>query len=977
MNQLELHKKIEDFIGAGAKSADVGVCRGLLVNEDAKRFFFAQVDQTWLEWLWNNKFFEVLKNKADDPNKYSNQMPELEYLVKMTEVEPINVTKIIDNVKISDDSFNPEVVSRFLWIIGALPAEQIKKLTAKIRDERWIYLMRKFSRSGYEFSRVVKKLVDAKECGAIIELAQSMFAVKEKSDISEKEKSLISDNPFYMADLDASGIFEALAGIDDVHAESALKVTTEAMSAVVKLASSDGSGVFAYEDSFSLFDVDFFELEPRNKRNTSFREDVRNLAATIVGLIKKTIDIECDDSNKAKKIFEYIDKIPSCRSMWRLRLFVLSRCPKAFKEELKQAFFKLFDVDNYYEIEGGTEYKKALKIGFSELSDTDQREYVKKVFEYFSKKMEEDPEKHWYKITGWEILSSICKQLRGDEPQKCLDIFGKKCDEKFTPEPSMSGPKGGFVNHKSPVNLEEYTIEQIIENLIVEWTPEKFSEQFKGDDFLNPRGTEGLGDALKLNVEKRPEEYIKNITGFFDRDKIHPHYLYSILRAIEEMLRNKHPLTTEQITQILDLFEAVRKEGESTPFKKKDDKSWLVDWIGVHKMIADILLYILDDKDEEKRKDTQKFHKEQIENLISYLFTIKDSPSKDDEKSEYAEPYGTAINSVRGRAFEALVVFAGNEGETLSINVQNLFKKALADESLAVRFVIGRYLATFYFRGKEFIANLLPEIFPRNNPDKKDIYLATWEGYLSNTLYDKLFDLLKDYYSSAIALDPDYYTKRKYTKGLDESLAIHVALAFAHLGMDFDDPLFVQFWKKQNITRHKEFVSFIGRSCLTREDAGDEWFKKNKVEKEKLIKFWNWALENVNPEALSVFGYWVNPKKEVLPDDVVIDNLEKTIKKTDGDIDWDYGFLERLPSFAVKNKKATLEIIYSFLLNREGNLNQHRRVPFFALDDEIKESLKIIYEKGNTEIRQKVENLISTLIEKGSTMFWGLKEVIK
>ena len=104
MNQLELHKKIESFINAGVKSADAVFCRDLLVNEDAKRFFFAQADQTWLEWLWNNKFFEVLKNKADDPNKYSNQMPEIEYLVRMTEVEPINVTKIIDNVKISDDN---------------------------------------------------------------------------------------------------------------------------------------------------------------------------------------------------------------------------------------------------------------------------------------------------------------------------------------------------------------------------------------------------------------------------------------------------------------------------------------------------------------------------------------------------------------------------------------------------------------------------------------------------------------------------------------------------------------------------------------------------------------------------------------------------------------------------------------------------------------------------------------------------------
>jgi len=130
-----------------------------------------------------------------------------------------------------------------------------------------------------------------------------------------------------------------------------------------------------------------------------------------------------------------------------------------------------------------------------------------------------------------------------------------------------------------------------------------------------------------------------------------------------------------------------------------------------------------------------------------------------------------------------------------------------------------------------------PEIFPKDDPVKKDIYLASWEGYLSNTLYDKLFVELKDYYSYAITLDPKDYTQRKYSKGLDESLAIHIALAFAHLGLEIEDPLFVQFWDTPNVKRHQEFISFIGRSCLTRDQASDQWLSENKVSKEKLLNF--------------------------------------------------------------------------------------------------------------------------------------------
>ncbi len=974
MNQLDLHKKIREFFDAGVDTASAEYAQSLIVNEDAKRFFFSQANENWIGWLWTNHFLDEVKKKAENVTSYSYRLPELEYLTRMSEKSPDKVVEIITSVPVSEASFNPEVVDRFMWIMGSLPAEQIKMLTAKIRDEKWVYLMRSFRKSGYEFTRIIKKLVEKKDDDAILELAQAMLLVKSKAEMTEKS-GFSMDDPFYVSDLDASGLFEALVDIHDDKKEKALQMTTAVIAEIIKLAGTDDSGTFQYSDLFSLYDVDIFTLEIEDRHSYSYREDIRNLAATIKKLIEETIGQKCGTPTDTKRLFDYIEDLPTCRAAWRLKMFTLSQCPEVFKEELKAAFFKLFEVENYYDIEGGAEYKKALKIGFPYLADTDKRTYVAQVFSYFSKKAGEYSDQAWHKRTGWEILSSICSYLTPEEAKKCEEVFGSKCDAEYTPEPSVGKIQSGFVTHRSPVNVADYTVDEIIANLKSDWSQEKLKEQFKDDDFLSPRGVEGLGDAIKEDVKKRTDEYLSKIVSFFDRDAIHPAYVYSLLRGIEEMLRNKQTLTISQTKQLFDLFDVIKKSGQTTPFRRKDDKSWLADWIEVHKVMTDTLLCILESKGTRVENHTQ--YRNQIRDLISYLLSIKDSPSKDHEKPEYGEPYHVAINSVRGRAYEAFVVFTENDGKTLANDTKTLFKQALVDDSLAVRFVIGRYLATFYFRDKDFITGLLPEVFPKDDPNKKDLYLASWEGYLSNTLYDKLFVDLSAYYSYAITLDPKIYTERKYSKGLDESLAVHIALAFAHLGLEIKNQLFEQFWSTPNVKRHQEFISFIGRSCLTRDQAGDEWLKENKVSKEKLLKFWDWALENIKePEALAGFGFWINPNKEVLSDEEVIGRVAATLAKSNGDIDWDYGLMRRLPVFAEKNGEKTLEIIQHFLLDSTGNLNQNRRAPLFSLDNEIKQSLDIIYKAGDAFVKQKVVDLINNLIEKGSSMFWNLKEVI-
>ena len=364
--------------------------------------------------------------------------------------------------------------------------------------------------------------------------------------------------------------------------------------------------------------------------------------------------------------------------------------------------------------------------------------------------------------------------------------------------------------------------------------------------------------------------------------------------------------------------------------------------------------------------------------IIKYLLSIKSSPDVEDDKRESNEPAHVAINSVRGQAYRAFVQFTYNDGnKTLSDDVKLLYEHVLdTDTSNAVRFTIGQFLASFYFRDIPFTKSLLPKIFPKDETGKEKLYFATWEGYLASSLYKELFEELESYYEYAIKTDPNTYPDRKYLKGLDETLAAHIALAYAHFDFNNADLLFDLFWKTPNETRHYEFVSFIGRTCITRSQAGDAWFAENKVSKEKLIGFWDWILATdikIEPKAFSGFGFWINPDKEIIDEKIIIKNLSITLEKSEGEVDWDYGMTRRMKVFAEIDPANTLEVIRHFLLH-DGELNSHRRVPLFSIDSEIKDALEIIYK--NDVLKPKVIKLINLLIEKGSSVFWGLKDIL-
>ena len=66
MNQIELHKKIDEFVLKNPDDVKKKEVLELIPNEDSKQYFFVQADDKWLGWLWDNGFFDVLKRKNGD-----------------------------------------------------------------------------------------------------------------------------------------------------------------------------------------------------------------------------------------------------------------------------------------------------------------------------------------------------------------------------------------------------------------------------------------------------------------------------------------------------------------------------------------------------------------------------------------------------------------------------------------------------------------------------------------------------------------------------------------------------------------------------------------------------------------------------------------------------------------------------------------------------------------------------------------------
>lgn len=1010
MKQIEIHKRIDELLlrdTSQVLSTDISTL--ISDNLDAQQYFYSVADEKWLDWLWANGFLDLLKEAPETSDSYGYRTPEISYLVKVAAKVPEKVAEIILNSDLATtaDKFRPELIDQILRICEVLPQSQLAQVIPKIHKQKWTKLMEKYNRWGFEYEKIFEVLKAANDYTTLLLLADSVLAIRTREEVGDKDLRFGSVNPFYFNELSYTRVFEFLANVPEDKLQETLTLVSNIINQIVLLGGEAEEGqVFSIQDSFYLFDVDFFTLELDSKKPLSYRDNVRELMAVIKTLVDRLLGSQCSNSAVVRNLYgEYIQLLPDSRAMWRFRLYVLSLCPEVFSSELRSAFFRLFEVKAYHDIMSDAEYEKALGKAFYTLSMEDKELYVNNVVTYFTQKAKDNPTEPWHMRHGSELLTMVQGHLTDTQKEK-ITSAGFAFISDYEPTPSIGEVRGGTVRTRGPITQDEYdalVLSEVSQKLRNDWSPKQLRDTYKNDDFLNPRNAEGAGDLIRNGAVKRLQDYVDNATLFFERGVLDSHYTYSYFRGIEEAIKNNRPLAksinwTPLINTCLAIVESGTEDSFTTGSRERESgDSWLAGWDVVHSAIGDVMQMLLKEENATLPVDFAT-HRNSILTIISYLLTYRDPVPADEvletatskissggEPQQVSDPFTMAINSARGRAFQAFVYFIYLDGKQfdknaevrISDDVKVVYERTLrAEDTRAIMFMFGHYLPQFYFRHTAWVQTQLPNIFPEDT-GKSHLYLAAWEGFLANNLYREMFvdPFLSRLYLRSIGTTEIEKTRR-YFRNTDEGIATHIALAFIHYeDARFDHPLFKSLWENGTVEQRKEFVGFIGKSIISGGDPKvDEFLKKNPTVRELLKTLWDWLLSTQTESAIfEEFGFWSSLKKDLFDAVWLAERVRKTLEKTSGVFDWDYGLSQISVDLSVGAPEDMLKITKLFFVDGGIKAGQHRR-PYFV-DREWFDVFKNLLQNPST--KAGTIDLIDELVREGGSPFWGLKTLIE
>lgn len=113
----------------------------------------------------------------------------------------------------------------------------------------------------------------------------------------------------------------------------------------------------------------------------------------------------------------------------------------------------------------------------------------------------------------------------------------------------------------------------------------------------------------------------------------------------------------------------------------------------------------------------------------------------------------------------------------------------LTDDTMTVRFALGRGLSTLHRYDSAFVKESLDQLLPTgDNPENRVHFISTWLGYINYSTVDKsVFDQLTSKYQHAVALHRTANFEQ-HDQSL-QPLCEHIAVAYAYEYIDADDKL--------------------------------------------------------------------------------------------------------------------------------------------------------------------------------------------
>jgi len=653
----------------------------------------------------------------------------------------------------------------------------------------------------------------------------------------------------------------------------------------------------------------------------------------------------------------------------RIALHVICEVPDADPGRLDA---RLLDRGLFDDVGTWHEYYHLLKRHFARARPEAQQQILAWIGETAQRREgereEEAPRRRYEQLRQ---LSAICEHLP-DEWHQRYEALLKEFGEPDHPDLHFwhSGPSFGPTSPRTAADLAQMPDDDIVA-FLRSWRPTGHWRD------PTPRGLER---ELSTAVSADPDRFAALAPAM--KNDVDPTYVGGFLTGLVQASRANKTFDWRPVLELCDYV--VHHPREHVPLLS-DDFEADRDWGGARGEVARLLSDGLRSGPNEVPFDLRN----QVSNALEPL-TDDPDPTPDHEAKYGAEnsaPYDLAINTVRGNAMEAAVLYALwclrhlRPGETRVSEppvldempeVRAVLERHLdaeVDPSPAVRSMYGRFLPWLLLLDRPWVERRLAQIFPAD-PNMAPLRFAAWDTYvLFCEPYDDVFPVVASEYHAAITRLGQPRVNTRAAQEADQRLGDHL-LAFyvrGKVSLDAEDSLLQQFFHNAPTEVRADFVSRAGWQ-LGREAGA---IKAEVLQ--RLRHLWEFRLQVAakTPEGaraeIAEFGSWFGSGAfDALWS---LKMVERTLRLTGGAIQDGKGVCERLESLASAHPSEVISILQLML----GSGRHDYNITWWAGD--IRRALEGVLSSGDEPARSAVRDLINNQL--GARGFHQFRDLLK
>ena len=416
---------------------------------------------------------------------------------------------------------------------------------------------------------------------------------------------------------------------------------------------------------------------------------------------------------------------------------------------------------------------------------------------------------------------------------------------------------------------------------------------------------EGLGRVLQGVIARDPAGFIAKTEQF---RLVDPTFVRFFFSGLETAIKESRPFVW---SPVLSLARWVVEQPREIPGRQKAMMEADPGWQWTRGAVADLLHLGL-----QKQPGAVEY---EDRNLV---WSILEPLTNDPEPTvEYEEQYGgenmdpatMAINTVRGKAFNAVIQYALwvrrhldrlEQRPPMTLEAMQEVQRVLDDHldverepTLTIRSIYGRYFPWLQHLDRDWAQSAVERIFLAN-PAQAPYFDAAWETYITFCpAYNDVLPVLRAQYARAVAAVTQYDGADKRDQGPQRRLGEHLVAYYWQGRIRIDDELVTEFFRLAPDGLRGSAIEYVGRSLVNApKQVADEILPR-------LRELWEWRLRTAQASGnlpgyrheLAKFGWWFTSRKF---DDAWSLTQVRTILEATKTIEPDFKIGETLESLA-------------------------------------------------------------------------------